>query len=91
MVETAALIQRRMTTTVLRLFFERMLPSLRTIWVDEHTHARAVSALLADRARRISLVDRVSFEVMRGNHIARAFTFDRDFAAEGFETVPRRA
>jgi predicted nucleic acid-binding protein len=54
--------------------------------VDEHIHARALSALLA--AGRISFVDWVSFEVMRRLGVETAFSFDRDFAAQGFELAP---
>jgi predicted nucleic acid-binding protein len=39
-------------------------------------------------SRGISFVDRTSFELMRAEGIARAFAFDRDFARQGFETVP---
>jgi predicted nucleic acid-binding protein len=38
--------------------------------------------------RRTSLVDWVSFEVMRRRGIETAFAFDRDFATAGFAVVP---
>ncbi len=38
--------------------------------------------------RDVSLVDRVSFEVMRRRRIDGAFAFDRDFADHGFTTIP---
>lgn len=86
--ETASLVFRRLGHAMVRALFDGLLRSIRQIWVDEETHARAVTALLADRRSKISLVDRVSFEVMKANYIDRALTLDRDFAAEGFETIP---
>jgi predicted nucleic acid-binding protein len=64
----------------------RLLPAIDVVWVDEQTHARALSALLA--AGRISFVDWVSFEVMRLLGIDTAFAFDRDFVRQGFALVP---
>lgn len=60
------------------------------VWVDREMHAAAVSALLAAIRRRVSLVDWVSFEVMRRRGIETAFAFDRDFAVQGFGTIPSR-
>lgn len=56
--------------------------------MDSTTHDAAVAALLAALPTRTSLVDYVSFQVMRDRGIRRAFAFDRDFGAAGFETVP---
>jgi uncharacterized protein len=53
-------------------------------WVDEDLHAAAVQELSTSRARRISLVDQVSFLVMRRRRVTRAFAFDPDFRAAGF-------
>ena len=52
-------------------------------WVDERLHGAAVDAL-ADAASGVSLVDQVSFLVMRKRAITEAFAFDEDFAAAGF-------
>ena len=49
---------------------------------------RRVKALLAAGRRTVSLVDWVSFLVMRRHGVRRAFTFDQDFAVEGFEVLP---
>lgn len=56
--------------------------------MDAAVHAEALEALLAAGQRNISLVDRTSFLVMRRHGIPRAFTFDADFAAAGFELIP---
>ena len=51
-------------------------------------HRAATSAFLAAGRRSQSLVDWVSFELMRRRGIDTAFAFDRDFVAEGFQTIP---
>lgn len=64
------------------------MPVIAIRWVDEEIHRAATSAFLAAVRRRTSLVDWVSFEVMRRDGIEQAFTFDRDFVSTGFEIVP---
>jgi predicted nucleic acid-binding protein len=87
-VETTALVQARLGGTAVRAFIDDLLPACEVRYVAATLHARSVSAYLASLSRRSSLVDRVSFELMRELRIRRAFTFDRDFAREGFQTVP---
>jgi predicted nucleic acid-binding protein len=53
-------------------------------WVDEELHAAAVRELERSRKRRVSLVDHVSFLVMRHRDVTAAFAFDPDFGAAGF-------
>ena len=88
LVETTALIQRRLGLTALRLFVDGLLPLIEVIWVDAHLHTEAREALLAAGRREVSLVDWTSFLLMRRLGIAQAFTFDADFAAEGFGVIP---
>lgn len=52
-------------------------------WVGERLHNAAVLAL-GEQPRGISLVDQVSFLVMRRRGIHEAFAFDADFTAAGF-------
>ncbi len=85
-VETVALVQHRFGMSVVRTLLDLLGP-IQVIWVDEETHRAALAALLAAPRRRLSLVDRVSFEVMRERGITQAFAFDPDFAQEGFVTV----
>ena len=86
-VESIALIQRRLGLRIVRAFHERLLPLIEVMWVDRPLHERAVASLLASRRRRVSLVDCVSFDLMRESGIRRAFAFDRDFEREGFEVL----
>lgn len=87
-VETSALLQRRLGADGVRAFHQRLAPLFDLVVVDAATHGAAVAALLAGLPTKTSLVDYVSFEVMRERGIRRAFAFDPDFVAAGFETVP---
>jgi len=88
LVETTALIQRRLGIDVVRRFIDGLLPLVEVAWVDRHLHAEAREALLAAGRRGISLVDWTSFLVMRRHGVHQAFTFDADFATQGFELLP---
>lgn len=88
LVETTSLAQRRLGLQAVRSLVDDLLPLLEIAWVDEPLHAEAREGLLAAGRRTVSLVDWVSFLVMRRHGVRRAFTFDQDFAAEGFEVLP---
>jgi predicted nucleic acid-binding protein len=87
-VETAALVQSRLPRLQLRVLFRDLLSLIEVEWIGAESHDVAVSALLGGAGRRVSLVDRVSFEVMRRRAIETAFAVDRDFTAQGFRTTP---
>ncbi|MEO7332431.1 MAG: PIN domain-containing protein [Gemmatimonadales bacterium] len=84
LLETTALLQRRFGLRAVRLFVERLLPSLDVRWVDRARHERAVNAVLVGRRPRVPLVDQVSFGLMRELGIDQAFAFDDDYRREGF-------
>lgn len=85
LVEVFALLQHRYGIASVRTFEEDIAPILNVLWIDEHTHRSAVSAHLVASRRDLSLVDCVSFEVMRAAGIKTAFVFDSDFKEQGFE------
>jgi predicted nucleic acid-binding protein len=88
LVETSALILRRFGMQAVRVFEQDIFPILRIIWVTKEVHAAGVSAyIMADR-RTLSLVDCVSFEVMRRSGVRKAFAFDRHFRDYGYEVTP---
>lgn len=88
LVETSALILRRFGMEAIRIFEQDISPILRIIWVTKEVHSAAVSAhLMADR-RTLSLVDCVSFEVMRRTGVRKAFAFDRHFRDYGYAIYP---
>ncbi len=87
-VESAALVDRRLGVEAARALLGDVLPAMSLVFVDESLHRAGISAYLAAPRRGPSLVDRVSFELMRHRGIALAFAFDRDFRAAGFSTAP---
>lgn len=82
--ETIALLRRRLGIRAVRAFIDRLQPLLEVTWIDAARHERATVDLLASRRRRVSLVDCVSFEVMREVGARTAFAYDADFRREGF-------
>lgn len=88
LVEMIALTQRRLGAEAVRRFSQDFFPVLSTVWIDEATHASGLAALLAALPTDVSLVDFVSFQVMRERGIARAFAFDDDFQEAGFSALP---
>lgn len=53
-------------------------------WVDDDLHASGIRELERSKKRHVSLVDHISFLVMRRRHVATAFAFDPDFISAGF-------
>ncbi len=58
-----------------------------SIWMDEELHRRAESAFRTAGEKRLSLVDCVSFEIMRRRGCETAFAFDEHFEEHGFTTL----
>lgn len=88
LIETIGILQHRFGMEAVRLFQSDIAPILVTYWVDQELHNRSISALLAANQRQISLVDCVSFEVMRHLDISQVFCFDPHFQLYGFEAIP---
>ena len=87
LVETFSLVQHRLGMEAVKGFQEDIYPLLNLEWVDESDHRAGVGVVLAASRRRLSLVDCVSFEVMRRLRIHRVFCFDPHFREQGFEDV----
>jgi len=87
-VECTALVQHRLGLAAVRALVDDLLPVVDVRWPDARLHERAVSALLAAGRRDVSLVDWMSFELMRGAAVRHAFAFDDDFAQQGFVAWP---
>jgi len=87
LVESFSLIQRRLGIESVRVFQEDMLPLINTEWVDKVVHEAGISALLTASRKKLSLVDCVSFEVMRNLGIKKVFAFDPHFEEQGFEVI----
>ena len=84
LVETVALLQRRVGLTAVHDFQSKIIPLLEIIWVDSDWYARAMQRLYVLNNRTISLVDCLSFEIMESREISCAFSFDRHFQENGF-------
>ena len=89
-VESSALIQRRLGAEAVRAFLEDVRSAIRVVWIDEPTHRLATAAMLGSVSRAVSLVDWTSFVVMRELRIGRAFAFDADFESQGMQVIPAR-
>jgi len=83
-VETAALVERRLGEASYGAFFDGLLGVVRVVWVDEDAHRRAEGAMRAASKSGLSLVDCVSFEVIRRRAVETAFAFDHHFEENGF-------
>ena len=88
LVESFALVQRRLGLEALRALADVLVPMLRPLWIDEALHAAAVASLFAAGRRKLSLVDCTSFELMRRHGLTEALALDDDFARQGFRLLP---
>ena len=88
LVETEALAHRRLGGRAVRALLEDVVPALEVIWVDANLHDTAVGAHLRALRRRSSLVDHVSFELMRRLDLRTVLALDDDFVREGFKLLP---
>jgi predicted nucleic acid-binding protein len=84
LLETTALLQRRLGLTALQDFQEVVVPLLTITWVDAALHDLGVTAVLTANRRQLSLVDCISFVVCRRQGIQQVFAFDQHFAEQGF-------
>jgi len=87
LVETYALVGRRLGLDAVRSFRADFAPLIEVVWVDEALHDAGLDLLLERRKRQLSLVDAVSFVTMRRRNLDEAFAFDPHFAQEGFSLV----
>ncbi|MBP1733062.1 MAG: PilT protein domain protein [Deltaproteobacteria bacterium] len=88
LVETFALIQSRLGLDAVRGFQEDIVPVLSVKFITPELHRLGIAALLAASRRGLSLVDCVSFEMMRELGIKSAFAFDPHYREYGFTPIP---
>ena len=88
LVETFALVQRRLGLEAVHALADVFVPLLQSVWVDEELHAAAVASLFTAAERRLSLVDCASFELMRRLGLTDVLALDSDFARQGFNLLP---
>ena len=88
MEETLAILQHRMGLDAVRVFHYDVYPVLTIEWVGGGLHEKGIGGVLVARRRDLSLVDCVSFEVMRQRGIRKAFAFDKHFEEQAFDVIP---
>jgi uncharacterized protein len=84
LVESAALLQRRLGLKTALAFLDEA-RSFRRVWVDEELHEQAAEQMSEKSLSRLSLVDVVSFLVMRKENISSVLGFDGHFEDAGFQ------
>ena len=87
LVETLALIQRRLGMPAARVYLNDIVPLLSVVWVDDSLHRAAISMLLAANRRDLGFVDCTSVELMRTAGMSQAFAFDGHFTDQGFDCL----
>lgn len=84
LLETVTLVQARLGLKAVRVLTSEMLPVIHALWVDQAEHDAGHHALLTAGRRRLSLVDCVSFVVMRARRIDEYLGLDPHFDEQGF-------
>ena len=84
LLELVALIQNRLGVEAVQTFHNDLYPLLKIEWIDENLHNSGLMAVLAMGRKKLSLVDCISFEVMRKYSLKNVFSFDKHFKEQGF-------
>jgi predicted nucleic acid-binding protein len=87
LVETYALLGRRIGVAAVREFRNDFAPLLDIVWVDAALHERGLDWLLEHGPSTVSLVDAVSFVLIRRQQIDEVFAYDQHFRKEGFHLL----
>ncbi|MFZ5885719.1 MAG: type II toxin-antitoxin system VapC family toxin [Chloroflexota bacterium] len=88
LVESIALIQRRIGLEAVSILHNDIIPFIEVEWLDEQIHNAIVKAVIKTNRRQISFVDNASFDTMRRHNIETAFAFDSHFSDQGFDVIP---
>ncbi len=88
LVESFVLIQHRLSLAAARVFHEDIVPMLTIKWVDESIHWEGALGVLTAGRKKVSLVDCISFNIMRRFGIKFVFAFDKHFKEQGFSCIP---
>lgn len=88
LLEVTALLQKRLGLPWVERFQARAKPFLEIVWVDEELHDLAVEAAVSAGRRKVSIVDHLSFEVIRRRDIKYVLAFDRHFDEAGYALPP---
>jgi len=84
LLEAVTLVQARLGLEAVRVLASELLPMIQPLWVGGTEHDAGFQALLTAGRRRLSLVDCVSFAVMRSRRIDEYLGLDPHFDEQGF-------
>lgn len=87
--EATALVQRRLGIDAVRILCDELLPMIEILWVTDDDHDEGLDVLVLANRRQLSLVDCVSFTVMRRHAIREYLGHDPHFAAQGFTPIAK--
>ncbi len=88
MVETIALVHRRLDFQALSDFMESISGNLNIFWIESTVHGEAWKQLAANEGRTLSFVDWTTVIACRMLG-APVFTFDRGLSGQGLAVLPR--
>ena len=88
LLECTSLIQRRQGFEAAQAFLIQAAKLLDIVWIEHTHHEHAVMLWSKSGRRALSLVDCVSFWVMRDRGLRHAVAFDAHFEEAGFEVLP---
>lgn len=88
LVETFAITQSRLGIEAVRAVQNDIVPILTIEWVDDYHHNAGVASVLASMRKKLSLVDCISFNILRKLGMEKVFTFDKHFKEQGFTCIP---
>ena len=88
LVETVALLHRRLGFEVVSVFSKWCESNIQVRWIDSRMHADAWERFMAAQGRGLSFVDWTTAVASR-EMVAPVFTFDGGFANEALPVVPR--
>lgn len=87
LVETVALLHRRLGFEIVSEFSEWREVSLQVLWIDSRMHDEAWDLYMAEQGRGLSFVDWTTAVASREIG-APVFTFDGGFASQGIHVLP---
>ena len=88
LVETMALVHRRLGFGIFAEFVKGIDGTVRVFWVESAVHKQALSQLTASQGAGLSFVD-WTVELVSQILNAHIFTFDRGFAERSLPVIPR--
>lgn len=89
LVETIALLHRRLGFEVVSKFSEWSRANLRVLWIDSRLHDEAWGRFMTERGQGLSFVDWTTVVTSSDMGFSPVFTFDDGFANQGLTVVPR--